>query len=193
MEIPGFTAEDTVYRTGTHYWLATLGIASPGGQNDTAQLIPAQQGGCDPSVSDCLTFFGLRLRTSTNCRLTWEPCGSTCTPEWGPCRPGGRQWGIDANCNGVTRTCDACTPGCDRCKDDPARGGTRLWRRCWDGQCNISFQQCARVPCTSNSQCPAGQSCGCCPVTTTFFTCWPWPFSFICSPAGSATTSTCCC
>jgi hypothetical protein len=117
------------------------------------QLTLAQQGQCDPFVSGCIWGTGMRWHRFANCIPIWEPCSSTCTPEWGPCGPDGRQSGIDATCTRVTRTCSAtCNPGCDSCKQDPARGGSGLWRRCWDQQCMERFEDCV-PPSTDPMQC----------------------------------------
>jgi hypothetical protein len=210
MKLPVFTAEDTVYRTSAQYRLA-------GGRPDSMPWILPQDGSCfgfsGPCIehrrfvvrADCSTGSvpcdctpscgpcqpgGTRTCVDNNCNDWVDQC--TCTESCGPCLPGGQRWCVDRLCQRSLQPC-TCTPSCGLCTPVPGSGGTSFSRRCVDQFCNTSVSTCTPTPCTSSSQCPPGLSCGCCPVTTLFFSCWPWPFSFICSPAGSATTSTCCC
>jgi hypothetical protein len=152
MNVPGFTAEASIYRSRRHYQSARmLGVDSTSYINPAQLTPPISSCPCPPGWSDCFpdsTCASGSARRRLNCDCSLEPK---------QCCPGGFGWTNcgDHSCPPGT-TCSAlgcCPPDCDiNCGDHFCPPGTT----------------CSGPGCCPPDCCPAGAyACsdgdGCCP------------------------------
>jgi hypothetical protein len=165
INIPGFSAAGSLYRTNGHYRGASDGF------NSALSVVPAlcYPEGCGDCVGGwetcCLGGHASRRPCTARCdpcqpgghQTCWTADGEpiekscTCPQSCGPCQPGGQQWCTDTQCRVSSQPCNTCKAGQDeKCQQDPARGGSGLWRRSWNAECVERFEDCA--PCADRDQ-----------------------------------------
>jgi hypothetical protein len=133
INIPGFSAAGSLYRTNGHYRSASVGF------NSGALVVPAMCSweGCQP------------------CQNGWQSCCDNgrfhmkrCAPRCDPCEPGGHQTCWTADGEPIVKSC-TCPQSCGPCQP----GG---YQRCKDTQCRVYSQPCNTcTPTTTCHQDPA--------------------------------------
>ncbi len=164
IDMPGFTAEASLYKTKSCYWIAAV-WGGFGDRVEATQFMTEHRSGqpgwpipkrgkfefsiCGPCVPYSSGGAGWQSCVSPDGGEYRLPC---CVPDDLPCQPQPQQgpglWQgrMNADCTVDWEPC-SCTPRCGPCKLNPVQGRPGLWQRCTGSNCREYWNFCGfRLP-----------------------------------------------